>query len=201
MKALMLGREMIIIAVTGMPGSGKSVVARKIEEVSGWPRISMGDIVREETLRRGYELNARNIEYVARLLREEFGPAAVALLLKERLKRMGYREGVVVDGMRSLYEARELQGLGPLCIVAVHASPLTRYKRMIARHREGDVRGWEDFVLRDKSNLSFGIGELIALADFMIVNEGSLDSALSEAERVYRVIVGGGGSSCCGGRY
>jgi dephospho-CoA kinase len=161
----------------------------------------MGDIVREETLKRGYTLNARNIETVARLLREEMGPAAVAVLLRRKLEHLMETPGVVVDGMRSIYEARELQALGPLCIVAVHASPLTRYKRMLSRNRVGDVRGWEDFVLRDRSNLSFGIGDLIALADFMIVNEGSLEEALAQANEVYRVISSDASSRCCGGRY
>jgi len=193
---------LIVIGVTGMPGSGKSSVARRVGETLRWPVYSMGDMVRREVVRRGLELTSPNIERVARLLREDMGEDAVARLLVEELERQPPRSpGIVVDGMRSLAEARVLSGLGPLCIVAVHASPMTRFQRIMKRSRRGDAVSWEEFVERDTNNLRLGIGNLIALADFMIVNEHSLDHALREAERTARMIRDGEGKSCSGGRY
>ncbi|MCE4609653.1 MAG: nucleoside monophosphate kinase [Desulfurococcales archaeon] len=192
----------LMISVTGMPGSGKSIVAKRISEKIGWPIYSMGDIVREEVRRRGLELTAENIEYVAKKLREELGLAAVGILLRKKIESQREKlEGVVVDGMRSVYEARELANIGELCIIAVHASPMTRYRRMIERGRRGDIRGWEDFVLRDRYNLSFGIGELIALADFMIVNEGDLEDLYKNVDNIIEVLSNDGYTRCSGGRY
>ncbi len=196
--------DVMLVGVTGMPGSGKSVIARHISNITGWPVYSMGDIVREETMRRGRPLTAKSIEETAAELRKEKGMAAVAILLMEKLRREveeGRVRGAVIDGMRGVDEARVLAGLGKLCVVAVHASPLERYRRLLARRRAGDVLSWEDFVLRDRSNLRFGIGELIALADYVIVNEDSLDEAYRQAERVAVKIVDGQGKGCSGGRY
>ena len=191
---------MMIIVVTGMPGSGKSVVARRMAEELGWPVYSMGDIVREEVARRGLPLTSPNIERVARLLREERGPAAVAILLVERLRGLS-APGVVIDGARSLDEARVLGGLGRVCVVAVHASPRTRFERIMRRSRRGDAVSWEEFVERDMNNIRLGIGPLIALADYMIVNERSLEDALGEASRIAGEIRRGEGKGCSGGRY
>ncbi|MCD6114561.1 MAG: dephospho-CoA kinase, partial [Thermoprotei archaeon] len=52
------------------------------------------------------------------------------------------------------------------------------------RSRPGDPKTWEEFVERDLVELSFGLGNVIALADYMIVNEGSLSELRREAEKV-----------------
>lgn len=174
---------MIVVAVTGMPGSGKSTVARVIARRLGYPLISMGDIVREEVARRGLEVNVQNIERVARELRVERGPGVVAEIVVEKARSLN-SPGIVVDGVRSLDEIRILSRLGKVYIVAVHSPPSLRFKRLLERGREGDVVSWEDFRLRDEANLELGVGNVIALADYMIVNDSSLEELVEEAERV-----------------
>jgi len=111
---------LIVVAVAGMPGSGKSTVARVIAEKLGYPVIVMGDIVREEVARRGLAITAENVERVARELRELRGPGVVAEMVVERAGSLK-AEGVVVDGVRSLEEVRVLSRLGKVYIVAVHS--------------------------------------------------------------------------------
>ncbi len=186
-----------IIAVTGMPGSGKSTIARIIAGEIGARVYSMGDVVRREVVRRGLPLTVENVERVAEELRRELGRAAVAILLARELE--GVEDPIVVDGLRSVDEARVLARLGRVCIVAVHASPLTRLRRLLARGRVDEVRGWRDLRLRDRKNLEFGIGEAIALADYMIVNEGSIEEARSQAVAVARRVMESEGAGCSGG--
>ena len=174
---------MIVVAVTGMPGSGKSTVARVIARRLGYPLLVMGDVVREEVARRGLELTVHNIEEVARRLRELRGPGAIAELIVEKAKTLN-AQGVVVDGVRSLDEVKVLSSLGRVYIVAVHSPPNLRFQRMISRRREGDVSGSEEFRFRDEANLRLGIGDVIALADYMIVNNSTLEKLVEEAERV-----------------
>jgi dephospho-CoA kinase len=190
----------MIISVTGMPGSGKSVVASVISRILKYPVYSMGDIVRREVVKRGLPLTSSNIELVARKLREEMGEEAVALLLVEKL-REDKVSNAIVDGLRSIAEARLLAKLGDLCIVAVHSSPGTRFERILRRARKGDAVTWEEFVERDMNNLRLGIGEIIALADFMIVNEGTMQELERNAWKVAEMIRNGKGKSCSGGRY
>ena len=174
---------MIVIAVTGMPGSGKSIVARILAERLGYPLLVMGDIVREEVVRRGLELTVYNVEMVAEELRRLGGPGFVAELVVEKARKLN-SQGVIVDGVRSLDEVQILSSLGRVYIVAVHSPPNLRYQRLISRMREGDVRGLEEFRLRDEANLRLGIGSVIALADYMIVNSSTLDKLREEVERI-----------------
>lgn len=189
---------MLLVLVTGMPGSGKSVVARLLSRLLDAPVYSMGDIVRREVSRRGLELTVENIERVAGELRRDLGMAAVAHLLARELKGVN-SPVVIVDGVRSLDEAEVLGRLGRNCIVAVHASPRTRYKRMMARARRGDISGWDTFRMRDLANLSYGIGGVIAMADYMIVNEGSPEDLARTVERIAGELRSGEGKDCSGG--
>jgi dephospho-CoA kinase len=70
-----------------------------------------------------------------------------------------------------------------LTVVAVHASPKTRYERMLKRRRTDDAGSIEAFQARDLRELGWGLGDVIATADVMLVNESSLE-ALREAARV-----------------
>ena len=80
-------------------------------------------------------------------------------------------------------EVEALRGEHLVAIVAVHSSPETRYERLVARGRSDDPKSWEEFADRDARELGVGIGDVIALAQEMLVNETSFEdmSAASEA--------------------
>ena len=63
---------MKIICLTGMPGSGKSVVAN-VARSMGIPVLVMGDVVRDEAKKRGIELTPDNLTRLALQLRKEHG--------------------------------------------------------------------------------------------------------------------------------
>jgi len=154
-----------------MPGSGKSVVVEGIAEEFRYPVLSMGDVVREEAKHRGIKGDLKSMMEFAKRLREEMGPTAVAELTSQRIQSIN-SEVIIIDGVRSLDEVTRFSKEGLVIIVAVHASPRTRFERLVRRGRPDDPSNWEDFRERDLKELSFGIGGVIALADVMIVNEG-----------------------------
>jgi len=190
-------KPMLIIAVTGMPGSGKSTVSRALSQELSAPLFVMGDLVRDEVARRGLPLTAENIEQVATELRSRYGRGAVGVLLLERLKdiRAGY---IVVDGLRSPEEVEALRSLAPTCVVAVHAAPLIRLRRYLSRSREGE-KGFDTFWLRERKNLEYGIGNVIAMADFVIDNEGGIEELMASVKRIVEVIRNGEWKGRCGG--
>lgn len=153
-----------------MPGSGKSVFGEAARKV-GIPVINMGDIVREIARERGLETTDNNLARIAVELREKYGGAAVAILALEKACRTG-SSVVVIEGLRSLEELDFLRSHArEYIVVAFHASPKTRFKRLKVRGRRDDPSSWEEFERRDRRELSFGVGSVIALADVMIVNE------------------------------
>lgn len=161
------------IAFVGMPGSGKSTCIEVVSRSLGIPVVSMGDCVREEAVRRGVPLEKLN-EFAQRL-REELGPEAVAVLTHRKMMELE-SDVCLVDGVRSLDEVNYFRRMGvEVVIIAIHASPRTRFERLRKRGRADDPRSWSEFEKRDLTELSWGLGNVIALADRVIVNEGSLE--------------------------
>ncbi|MEM1720985.1 MAG: AAA family ATPase [Ignisphaera sp.] len=167
----------VVVFVTGLPGSGKSVFT-DVAISRGIPVVVLGDIVREEVSRRGLEPSLENLIKIAQELRERLGPEAIAMLSVEKLlKILDMSCLVVIDGVRSLKEVEyiKMKTDAEAIIVAIHASPKTRFNRLKMRSRSDDPREWSEFIERDMRELSWGLGNVIALADVVIVNEGSLD--------------------------
>ncbi len=159
---------MTTILLTGMPGCGKEEFI-KIVLKQGYDIVRMGDVVREHADRAGEE----DIGTFANSQREEHHKAIWA----QRTTEIIESEDTVIDGVRSLHEVRHFKKhLGTeFEIVAVHASPATRFHRLVARGRTDAPATEKDFLNRDKRELSWGIGDVIARADIMLVNEDSLE--------------------------
>jgi dephospho-CoA kinase len=168
-----------IVAVTGMPGAGKST-ATKALVAEGWKRVVMGDVIREETRRRGLEPDSKNTGDVMRSLREERGESAVADLCMEAVKKTGSQR-VVVDGIRSMAEVNAFKKEAKVILVAVHASPSRRYTLLKERGRSDDPLSKDMFQKRDDRELGVGIARAIALADDVISNEHSTPESLASA--------------------
>jgi len=167
--------DKLVLGLTGMPGSGKSLVVDVAKE-QNYEVISMGDVVREETSRRKLELTPENVGKVMLALRREEGPAVVA---KRCLPRIAAAKGskIIVDGIRSLDEVDELKrNLAKFTHIGVHAGPETRFQRLFNRARPDDPKNWEDFNERDMRELSVGLGNAIAMAERMIINQGPINA-------------------------
>ena len=168
-----------IVAVTGMPGAGKSTAAEALVK-KGWMRVVMGDVIRTEARRRGLEPDAKSTGEVMKLLRQERGEAAVADLCLEAIGR-SKSQNVVVDGIRSMVEVEAFSKKAKVLLVAVHASSGRRFELLRERGRRDDPLSRDMFDERDRRELGVGIGGAIALADEMISNQHTTPDRL-EAE-------------------
>ena len=59
--------------------------------------------------------------------------------------------------------------------MAIHASPKIRYERLVKRQRADAPANIGEFDERDNRELSWGVGSVLALADHIIDNTGSLE--------------------------
>ena len=172
--------EKKIVLVTGMPGSGKSLVSNYLVG-KGYTLLSMGDIIREIAVERRVPKTSKNLLAIAMEVRRIYGSDGVAKLLLKKINKKSDLKRIVIDGLRSISEAKTLMSMnGCIKIVSVHASPETRFKRLLKRKRPGDPKNWEDFVYRDKKELSLGLGDIIAVSDMIIVNENVSEEELNK---------------------
>jgi dephospho-CoA kinase len=161
---------MKLIVTVGMPGSGKDELIA-VAQSMGLATLKMGDLVREETRRRGLPLNNANVGRIASEERDKHGPGVWAQRALPKLTETR----MLVDGCRSDQEVSVFRhNFGDLFVLGIFASPETRHDRLTTRHRSDDV-DLQDFYDRDRRELKWGIGNAFALADGMLVNEGPLD--------------------------
>lgn len=181
---------MKLVAIVGMAGAGKSEVAR-IFAKNGFIKIRFGDITDEEVKKRGLKLNEENERHVRELLRKKYGMAAYAILNLSRIDLALKQSSVAIDGLYSWDEYLLLKNYfgKNLYVVAVWASPKTRYGRLTARAERGLTL--EEAASRDKAEVEkIGKSGPIAMADFTIINESSLKNLEKEVKRTISALKG-----------
>jgi dephospho-CoA kinase len=175
---------MKVVSIVGMTGSGKSEVARLFRD-SGFAMVRFGDITDEEVTKLGLPLTEENERPVRERIRRERGMAAYAELSVPRIDAALKTSSVVVDGLYSWEEYTYLKDYykDDFIVVAVWASPKTRYSRLAGRK----VRPLtpEEAAGRDRAEIeNLNKGGPICLADFTILNDDSREGLKEQVERI-----------------
>lgn len=189
---------MKVFGVTGLPGSGKSIISR-IAKKEGIYTISMGDVIREEAEKQNSTTAA-----VAVNLRKKYGNNVVADRCVQKIKnhsrnRQNKKTTVkkmyntqtnnqtpkkykkikqdiyIIEGLRSPQEVKYFKKhFKNFKTIAIHSNPKSRFNRLKRRKRVDDSTDYKTFKDRDYRELNFGIGNVIAQADYMLINEGPI---------------------------
>ncbi len=177
----------ITVGLVGMPGAGKSIVVETAQK-QGYAVVTMGDAVREETMKAGLELNPANVGKIMLEMREKGGKEIVAVKTIPKIEQQESNK-ILIDGLRSLNEAEVFRKrFWRFNLIAIHASPDTRFQRLFLRARSDDPKDWETFLARDMRELSVGLGNAIAMSQFLIVNENSIaETELKIQQVLFRV--------------
>lgn len=173
---------MKLVALVGMTGAGKSEVSGLLKR-KGFIPIRFGDATDEEIKKRGLKLNEANERLVREELREKYGMAAYAVINLPRIDKALKKGDVAIDGLYSWEEYNTLKDKygEELIILAVWASPQTRYKRLALRSRR--PLNTTEAAGRDKSEIeNLNKGGPIALADYTINNQGSLEKLTEQVD-------------------
>jgi len=169
---------MKIVVVAGMPGTGKEEFL-SVADSMGIPFARMGDVVRDFYSRS--DDKKMSIGEFANGERKKVGKNIWA---QRTIERIG-GETFFVDGCRSMDEVGSFRELsGDVVIVGIHSPPDQRYERVVKRGRGDAPRSIEEFNERDSREISWGLAEVLALSDVMIVNDSGLDAFHSISERV-----------------
>lgn len=164
----------MIIAFVGYPLSGKSTAAEVAKEL-GIPVVAMGDVVREEAVKRGVEPNAENLGKIADEIRKKEGMDAIAKRCIPKIR--SHYPVVLVDGIRGIAEVMTLKKtFGSFVLIAIEAPPEIRFQRAKMRKRSDDVTTIKDLLARDRREESWGLKKAMEIADFTIENTGDQES-------------------------
>lgn len=165
-----------LIALVGMPGSGKGTCTDHLSEKYNLPLIHFGYMVYEEVARRGLD-NVADEKFVREDMRRQEGPAVLAkhVAAKAQLHLTEGAQAVILDGLYSWSEYKYLhERFGDqLVTIAVAAPRAERYRRVLARtdaHRR--YTSSSQIEARDIDEIEhLEKGGPIAFADYTIVND------------------------------
>ena len=168
-----------IIALVGMTGSGKSVVADYLVE-KGWGFARFGQIVLDEVKARGLEPTEEIEKPIREQMRQEHGMAAMAVLNIPKFDKILEEKNLIADGLYSWSEYKKLKDYynEKLIVIAVYAPPKTRYDRLAKRELKANDKDLRNRPATEQQAKARDFAEIeniekggpIAMADFTILN-------------------------------
>ncbi len=163
-----------LIGLVGTPGSGKSYASEYILKHYGGEHIKFSDSLTHIIKKLSLEKSRENMIKLSVILRKEFGEdimshavASDALTSKEPI--------VLIDGIRRVEDLAAFRALPSFKIIAVNADPKIRFERQTKRHEKTDDSEltWEKFQKVEEAPTEVTIPEVMAYANYTIMNEGS----------------------------
>ncbi|MBI3366512.1 nucleoside monophosphate kinase [Candidatus Roizmanbacteria bacterium] len=181
-------KQKTIIAIVGLPGSGKSFAADFFKE-KDLPIVIFGKVINDYIDKKKLSHTEEVHKEIREGLRKKYGMGALAILNEKKIEEFLEKNMIVViDGMRSWEEyiyLKEKFSQVRIVITALYADKHMRYKRLSIRSHRSTHFG-ED---RDINELiGANMGPTIAFCDYLIKNNFSMDDLRDKLELVYRTI-------------
>jgi dephospho-CoA kinase len=168
-------QELLILAVVGMPGSGKSEVLKSLVKDYGFFHLYYGDITFDEIKNRNLEVNEKN----ERMVREEFrsggdmGIYSKLILPKIENAIHGGQNKIILESMYNVFEYEIIKEKykNNFKVLSIHSDRAVRIKRL--NERKDRKLTIEELDSREVSEAKkLWKGTLIAMADYHYINNG-----------------------------
>ncbi len=179
---------MIVFGITGTIGAGKGTVAKYLTDNHGFKSYSVRDFLITEINLRGMPVTRDSMLTVANDLRATHGPNYIVSQLYDRAKQAG--NDAIIESVRTIGEVEALQQNPNFSLLAVDADIKLRYERIKNRESSTDSVSFEKFVEDEKRELTStdpgkqNLLGCIKLADFVIMNEGSLNELETQIKEI-----------------
>lgn len=171
-----------LIGLTGTNGAGKGEAAAFFQG-KGFARFSLSDLIREELESDGSAPTRDNLIKKGNSLRQAYGPDVLARRVMAKVKGKA-----VIDSIRNPEEVRFLKKQKNFVLLAINAPAELRFSRVKKRGRMESASTLEEFLAkeaeertRDKKGQRLHL--CLKMADWTVVNDGSLDSFYAKLEK------------------
>jgi dephospho-CoA kinase len=175
-----------VIGFCGLPGSGKSTALESVKNLG--IIVNMGDVIRNEAIKKSIELTDENLGQLARSMRLELGEDIIAKKCVEMIR--DFQHGVVfVDGIRSIYELKIFRKFWAFPLISIETEEKFRHQRILNRARDDDSSSIIDIKKREEREISFGLLELIQKADYVIKNNSTINDLKKNTKKLINQLI------------
>lgn len=177
----------MIIGIVGTIGGGKDTVADYLKS-RGFEHASLSDTLREMMKKEGTETTIPNMIEYGNKLRAKKGNDILARLAFKKISG----KNAVLTSIRQTGEIEYLRKQPEFVLIKVDAPIKDRFKRIIARNRDGDIKTMEELIKIEKQQAS-GVGSDINmnrcfdLCQYEIINDGTKDDLFSKIDNFLEV--------------
>lgn len=185
-------KDVKILAIVGMSGSGKSVVVDHLTEL-GYPKVYFGGMIYKEMEKRGIERtpDGESEKHFREMIRETEGKDWVVRQVIEEAKGLisAGQKRVVLDGLYTWTEYKILKKEfpGQMSVLAVVVDKAIRHKRVGKRPER--PFNTEEIQERDRSEIeNLEKGGPIAMADYYLLNNSGVDELKAGVDAVLKQI-------------
>lgn len=167
------------IGLTGRMASGKGEVVRILNDY-GFHYVSLSDIVHREAAKIKPAINRGQMQDLGNRLRAQGGAGILGRMVRELIEAAG-KPLWVIDGIRNPAEVAELKKMDRFYLVGIESGVETILDRMKKRGRATDTVGEAELHAVLEREWGNGepeggqqVGRCLAMADFIIANNGPL---------------------------
>ena len=178
-----------IVAILGMPGSGKTDAIEYLEAKYHFPKVYFGQITIAEVEKRGLAVNPVNERSVREEIRARHGKDYYANEMIKLIDAVPYSPIILVESLYSWteYQTFERHYGDTFSTVAIHASPKIRHMRLTTRpvrpltHDEAEIRDVAQIEQLEQ-------GGPIAMANYLVHNEGPVEEMQHALDEIITTI-------------
>ena len=185
-------KDVKILAIVGMSGSGKSVVVDHLTNL-GYPKVYFGGMIYKEMQKRGIERtpDGESEKHFREMIRETEGKDWVVRQVIDEAKGLisAGQKRVVLDGLYTWTEYKILKKEfpGQMSVLAVVVDKSVRHKR-VSKRPERPFNA-EEIQERDRSEIeNLEKGGPIAMADYYLLNNSSVEDLENGVDEVLKKI-------------
>ncbi len=163
--------------------------------VKKFASVYMGKAIKDRMQEENVPITSESVREFATNLRKAMGYDIVAKLCVPAIEQ-SIQSGrvVIIEDIKGWDEVKFFRKhFGTdFALIAIHTPPHIRFQRAQSRGDEWDkkrVGTKDEFDFRDEKELGWGLGNAVAMADYVIVNDGTLEEFKGRVEGLFRKLL------------